>query len=397
MRELKLDGLREILAARVAKSRHQTLGQVSAFNVGAFDTLQSVRVLARIDGVMVVEIGLDQSVYARHLSTDLDELAQFVCSCAKSALGHVHDSHNSILPWSQQDLDPERLLVVYPVRVSASRWKPLFDAENFTDADIKATNGIPPKNAPIGPPRNALLCLRRAYLKVFEQLLGRLEIDRKRQVTWKRRYKYLISALGLFASSLLFIGLGYARSLDALSALDVLRVFLVLLGPQAFAFFLYYLAQFWLWDRRRIRLIRASRTFFAYANPYNRVAGVALDKPNADSFDDIQTVLQTKVDGEVHRAHVHQFWMSLCVGVVGTAAALLALDKASTTLASSQASAVVRQLEGASSRPINASDDFVEARVERPPATPRRSSPSALAWCSEAHSAGGAIVRRCGP
>lgn len=388
LRELKIPELRVLLQKRIEKSQREALFQFSAFNVGAFDALLSVRVLARIDGIIVVELGIDETKYADHYNTDLDELAQFVCGCAKSSLGHVHDAHDSILPWSQQELDPERMLVAYPVKISAEQWKPLFEAESFTDTDLRETDGVPPRTAPEGPSRNALLCLRRGYLKVFEVLVGRLKIDRQQQVEWKKQAKFHYVAYALIASLILIF------SYPPLPA-DAKEWVLVFLGPFALSFFMYYLRQFWKWDRRRIRLLRAGSTFFSYVNPFNRVAGVALGKKRTppDDFADLQEILKTKVDGETHRASVHQFWMSLCVGVFGVVAAILALDEATIQVVSQQEAAIERAL-----------DDRLQPSAS--PALPhkptgalsvpvRRAARADITDCVRTTIAGGAALWRC--
>lgn len=398
--------------------------------VHSLDALRRVRVMARLDGIFVVEIVLDAGF--GYLENDLDELAEFICSAVKTALGHIHDSHNSLLHWDPSALDPARILTVFPVHVASSQWKPLFQAGAFTDADLEACDCLLPQRAPPGDaPRNALLCLRRSYLKVFEVVVGRLTLDRQEQVEWKKNPGVKLSLAfysGIIAPLLLFTlavdlpppmfdkiaftltdnfpsGLGEAvwlalttgslveliyRNFDLVLALAVTAVLSMM--------FAYFFTQFLRWDRRRIRLLRAARTFFNYVNPYNRIVGRVLGKP-ADSFDDIDRILSTKMDGEVHRASVHQFWITLTIAAVGVLIAALAIDNAEPASAAQPPSLATGPQ---SADPPQARANGSEDGTSRTPphlAAPRSTTASPRAarrsHCQRNYSSSGQGSRRC--
>lgn len=283
--------------------------------------------LARPDGLFVSRVETDDAFPA----TDLDELGWVVSGIAKERLGHIHDVHRASRRPTTSRLTPSKTLVVYPVRLMDDGWEGRFKRANFTDRDLRAARCVLPVKAPPNArPRNALICLRRAYLKVFEDLSGRLAVDRSLQTAWQAgRWRWLLGILGLAVTISLYAILvewpsslaEFWRSLTPPSSELTLAIVTIL---PAFYIFASYLAQIVKWDTPRIQLLRSSVLFYEYAAPLNRVIAQVTSQP-VDGFSDVIAVLKTKADGEVHRTAVHQTWLALALGFAGLMFAALAI------------------------------------------------------------------------
>jgi hypothetical protein len=305
----------------------------------------SADVLARTDGLFVARIGLD--AFAQFHPADIDELATAVCMAAKAALGHVHDLHGPNVKSRRPRVSPGNALVVCPVPLEPSAWAQPFSAGHFSDAHLQAAVCILPRNARrTATPRNALVCLRRSYLKVFEAVQIQVRELRSAQLEWQKSFWSWLStafAAGVLATvfALAVVSIGLARAGSA--SVDVVGRFLfavVLFLPVASIIWRAGFA-FLRWERRQIRLLRSGVTFYFYSNPLNEVIRGVLRPANAngiDDFSDLQGLLESKANGEVHRATLTYNWLSLGLAGAALIAAIMSLHEPSQSAVDKEAS-----------------------------------------------------------
>jgi len=314
------------------------------------DSFVGAEVLARADGVFVLKLkvraGFDPEL--------LNELALAASMAAKAKLGHQHDVHGGrsqeTLPGSKRaGKSAGEVLIVEPVQLLCDGWEERFQRQSFGDDDLRRAKAVRAELEAGEEPRNALICLRRKYLRVFELLQIRLQSDRDEQVTWQRSPGLwapsvagftLVTLLVLYVA---FIGLSPAlqflrtvRPETLLSAEFILPTLefagsVIVLGLTT-ALFWFQLLQLLRWDRHRIRWLRLSEMFYHYANPLNDVirrimngrrvlapgvrVGRSMDAVAVTDFAALIGILQTKAAGEVHRHGLRQFWVTLTVAVV---------------------------------------------------------------------------------
>lgn len=293
------------------------------------------QVLARQDGLFVLRL----DVSSGFPPSDVDEMALVACSYVKLRLGHVHDVHRASRRPTNSKLTPSKVLIVYPVRLPTKDWTTRFRNGSFTDEHLKEARGERPADLSTREPaRLALITLRHAYLRIFEDLLGRLAIDRGQQTGWRdgvNRFLALpllvILATLLYAltarwptkgpasADLLAIILFYGRS----AVEDPYFAISLLTAPALFAVFSN-LSEVRIWEVPRIQLLRSAVLFYEYANPLNRVIREVLGR-ESDHFHDLIGALKTKVEGEVHRSSQNYANLAVFVSTVGVVLALLAI------------------------------------------------------------------------
>lgn len=316
---------RIVLPAKLAPYVQRNLSYVPKF-----EAFRQAAVLARADGIFVLRLEFHPG--AAFDEENLDELALAACMAAKEELGHRHDVHSPKPLAKSSGLEPAEILLTYPVRVDEEFWRDRFEAKDFCDRDLRGSECVPPPNVNANEtPRNALICLRRAYFKVFEVLQSHLDEDRKTQLEWERSWVPQIQLVGASSALfLLFLYVALAVGSGSWDSPDMRLTFCVaafVLLP-CFWGFLYQFAHFVYFDRRRIRLLRAAETFYSYANPLNEVIARALGagKRRATSdFAALHRILQSKSAGEIHRGSVRQFWMTLSMAFGAIVFAALAI------------------------------------------------------------------------
>jgi len=293
-------------------------------------------VLARQDGLFVMRVDTHKGFPVE----DVEQLGWVVASIAKMKLGHIHDVHRASRRATKSLLTPSKTLVIYPIRLEPADWAPIFaqTKPHFDDGDLKTARCIMPARAPLGTttPRLALVTLRRAYLKVFENLSGRLAFDRGQQAAWQAgQWRVLLVALSILVVGALYLVLeDIPTSLaDFWSSLQRPKFILALLSiVPAFFIFANFLAQMVRWDTPRIQLLRSATLFYEYANPLNRVLAAALGLEH-DGFEDVIALLDTKTEGEVHRTGVHQTWLVIALTFAALMFAALAIRDGETEAA----------------------------------------------------------------
>lgn len=334
--------------------------------------LERASVLARVDGFFVVQIVLKRD--GAFDSEYLDELSQAVCMVAKGpdVLGHRHDVHGAptkgalrggIWPLfagehKQELLRPEEVLVTVPILVDAGDWQEAFAKKHFDNDKLRQARAVPsPRdqwdNGGVG--RHALICLRRQYLKVFENLQDHLIQIREGQLLWQssRRSGFLTFFLALVIAIALYLAKFFAFDFDARASSETWQVItnaILFVAPLTFFFLVarrVYI-NFKRWELRRIRMLRSAVTFFSYANPINVVmrrlypntAHVAAAAPQVaavphvleeDSFKDLITLLESKTQGEMHRASIGHLWMTLSLALAALILAAFPTNAIATT------------------------------------------------------------------
>jgi hypothetical protein len=292
-------------------------------------------VLARQDGLFVLRL----DVSSGFPPSDVDEMALVACSYVKQRLGHVHDVHRASRKPTSSKLTPSKVLIVYPVRLASKGWPTRFHNGSFTDDHLREARGEPPADlAAREPARIALITLRHAYLRIFEDLLGRLAIDRGQQTGWRGGRNRLLALPLLLILATLFYALtaqwpdkgpdsphlGASILFFGRSAVeDPYFAIALLTAPALFAVFSN-LSEVRTWEVPRIQLLRSAVLFYEYANPLNRVIREVLGR-ESDHFHDLIAALKTKVEGEVHRSSQNYANLAIFVSVVGAVLALLAI------------------------------------------------------------------------
>jgi hypothetical protein len=270
-------------------------------------------------------------------------MALVACSYVKLQLGHVHDVHRASRQATGSKLTPSKVLIVYPVRLPDKGWATRFRNRGFTDEHLQETRCIHPNGSGARESaRLALVTLRHAYLRIFEDLLGRLAIDRQAQTGWRSGLtRFTVLPLFLFIATmfytltiqwpgnwLAFFGLLFRPSFLIGSLLhDPYFAIALLLAPFLFMGFSH-LSEVRKLEVPRIQLLRSAVLFYEYANPLNRVIRGALHGKlphEADSFADLIATLKTKVEGEVHRSSQNQSSVAIFLSLVSVVLALLAI------------------------------------------------------------------------
>lgn len=317
---------RDIALAEIKDHIVQTRGSAPV-HIPQLDLCRSASVLARPDGMFVIRIKTDPNFPV----DDIDELGWVVSSIAKTRLGHVHDVHRASSRRTKSLLTPSQILIVYPVRIEDTGWANRFRRQTFTDDDLKSARCVLlAKVPPNTTPRTALVALRRAYLKVFENLSGRLAIDRSLQSAWQSGpWRLILAPLGLGVIAALYAIIvewpaSRAEFLEHLRRPEAELVVAAVTIVPAVYLFVSNLALVMKWDTPRIQLLRSAVLFYEYASPLNRVIH-QITKSTADGFHDVITVLKTKTEGEVHRTALHQTWLTLALGFAGLMFAALAI------------------------------------------------------------------------
>lgn len=297
------------------------------------DLFHGADILGRADGLFVARI----CVACDFPTEDEDEVRFAVSMAAKVSLGHRHDVHRS--KDEKNRLDPGEILVFSPVAVTEAQWEPAFQTRTFTNTHLRRADSIPEKlPADADPnelPRNALVCLRRRYLRVFEDLQSEIQEQRDDQVQWQTNPERIGTLVWAFLLTAIFYAafLGVPTSLPKTlnDQIWAFASFCLLLGCTAV--FLYEAVQMYKWDLPRIRLLRMAEVFYHYANPVNDVIRVVMRRKTGyrdavTDFSSLSSLLAVKTAGETHRVGLRQLLMTMTLAVVSIYFAAAAIRSA---------------------------------------------------------------------
>jgi hypothetical protein len=333
---------RDIPPSRIVNYLDEASGSL-AVGVPTAHALTQVRILARQDGIIAIQLTIDVALFDIR---DLEELAYVVALVAKADLGYVHDVHRASrrrkpwFPWYHRlssawtyDITPSKVLIAYPIHVDPAWGQTAFTRQAFTDPELRQARCVPPPRAPqTERPRSALTSLRRRYVRVFDAMSGHLTAHRTRQTRWEKLGPLAIGSFWALVSGVAFC-LIYVRVMPWNFVAEVPKALVNpgfwiggILSPLAGYHFWYYLRQLSKWDTPRIQLLRQATIYYQYMNNMNIAVARVMNPPaEVDDFRSIIEVLRTKTEGEVHRASSHQLWLTFFLAGVGILFAALAI------------------------------------------------------------------------
>lgn len=280
------------------------------------------RILARADGLYVMEIRLDPN--ATFYRNDLDELSSVVAMVAKAALGHVHYHHHLPGKGRPKLLKPTTTLMTVPIELDPRGWAAVFRRGTLSNRRL-ASAITSARKAPKGePPRHAVACLRRAYLNLAEAANFRIVRHRQDQqslgpFTWRAIPGLFVRGLGTSFFLAVVLRSNFPDSPNELQ--DTLHEMGKL--PMLLASFLLTMAWAqWInidsWHLPAVKLLRASHGYFTAVQPLNAIIRqLPLVGGNGANGDFQPTIdnFQSKLAGEESRLALQVTLLTVFVAV----------------------------------------------------------------------------------